>query len=315
MYFSADIGGGFHLWRQRFPDGVPEQLTFGASQEEGIAVSPDGRSLITAIGTEQNTIWLHDRKGDRQMSSEGSAVSPMLSPDGDKIFYLVRSGASQAFVSGELWAAELAKDHAEKVLSGFEISRYDISPDGSIVFLRRESPSPSGSTAQSNYIYRMNADGSGQTKVIHDPVIYLLGVSPDGRWIVAWVARQSEESPEAVVAYPADGGLAKLICETCSSTGPAYQGTSIIGWSPDKRFLYLRTSWPGMVSRKTYAIPLYGDSLPKLPSSGIRSEGDLLALPGVQTIDQADAFPGRDPLVYTFIRTTTQRNLYRVQLP
>ncbi len=360
MDFSADTGGGFHLWRQRFPDGVPEQLTFGASQEEGIAVSPDGRSLITAIGTEQKTIWLHDRKGDRQISSEGLAVSPMLSPDGDKIFYLVRSGASQAFVSGELWAAELAKDHAEKVLPGFEISRYDISadgrrmvfaaydargksslwlasldrrsppkqlrspsedsrpffaPDASIVFLRRESPSPSGSTAQSNYIYRMNADGSGQTKVIHDPVIYLLGVSPDGRWIVAWVARQSEESPEAVVAYPADGGLSKVICETCSSTGPAYQGTSIIGWSPDKRFFYLRASWPGMPSRKTYAIPLHGDSLPKLPSSGIRSEGDLLALPGVQTIDQADAFPGRDPLVYTFIRTTTQRNLYRVQLP
>jgi hypothetical protein len=74
----------------------------------------------------------------------------------------------------------------------------------------------------------------------------------------------------------------------------------------------LRASWPGMASRKTYAIPL---RLPKLPSSGIRSEGDLLALPGVQAIDQANAFPGRDPLVYTFIRTTTQRNLYRAQLP
>jgi len=93
IYFSADTGGGFHLWRQRFPEGASEQLTFGASQEEGIAVAPDGRSLITAIGTEQNAMWLHDRTEDRQISSEGSALSPMLSPEGDKIFYLVRSGA------------------------------------------------------------------------------------------------------------------------------------------------------------------------------------------------------------------------------
>src|SRR5438552_12963969 len=33
MYFSADTGGGFHVWRQRFPDGTPEQVTFGTNQE------------------------------------------------------------------------------------------------------------------------------------------------------------------------------------------------------------------------------------------------------------------------------------------
>jgi len=60
-----------------------------------------------------------------------------------------------------------------------------------------------------------------------------------------------------------------------------------------------------MTSRKTYAIPLRGDSLPKLPSFGIRSERDLLALPGARVILQANAFPGRNPLVYTFRRTTT----------
>jgi len=36
MYFSANTGGGFHIWRQRFPDGKPEQVTFGAAEEEGI---------------------------------------------------------------------------------------------------------------------------------------------------------------------------------------------------------------------------------------------------------------------------------------
>ena len=43
MYFTVDIGTGYHIWRQRFPDGRREQLTFGPTEEEGIAVAPDGR--------------------------------------------------------------------------------------------------------------------------------------------------------------------------------------------------------------------------------------------------------------------------------
>jgi DNA-binding winged helix-turn-helix (wHTH) protein len=49
MYFSADAGRGFHIWRQRFQSGDPEQITFGATEEEGIAVAPSGRSLITSV--------------------------------------------------------------------------------------------------------------------------------------------------------------------------------------------------------------------------------------------------------------------------
>ena len=29
MYFGARVAGSAHLWRQRFPDGTPEQITFG----------------------------------------------------------------------------------------------------------------------------------------------------------------------------------------------------------------------------------------------------------------------------------------------
>jgi len=47
MYFSTDTGNGFHIWRQRFPDGAPEQITSGVTQEEGIEFAPDGRSFVT----------------------------------------------------------------------------------------------------------------------------------------------------------------------------------------------------------------------------------------------------------------------------
>src|SRR6266496_733299 len=58
MYFSADAGKGFHVWRQRFPEGMPEQITSGATQEEGIAMAPDGSSFVTSVGTVQSTIWI-----------------------------------------------------------------------------------------------------------------------------------------------------------------------------------------------------------------------------------------------------------------
>ena len=73
MYFSADAGDGFHVWRQRFPDGPPEQVTSGPTEEEGLAVAPDGKSLITSVGLTQRSVWFHDASGERQISLEGYA--------------------------------------------------------------------------------------------------------------------------------------------------------------------------------------------------------------------------------------------------
>lgn len=92
MYFSSDFGGAFHTWRQRFPDGQPEQITSGPTEEEGLALAPDGRSFITAVGLTQSSIWLHDGGGDRQISLEGYAFSPKFTPDG--------SGCSTRFKKG-----------------------------------------------------------------------------------------------------------------------------------------------------------------------------------------------------------------------
>src|ERR1700687_673370 len=47
MYFTVDTRtGGFHVWRQRFPDGTPQQVTpSGASEDEGLAIMPDWKSF------------------------------------------------------------------------------------------------------------------------------------------------------------------------------------------------------------------------------------------------------------------------------
>jgi len=52
-----------------------------ASEEEGLAMLPDGKSFIVTSGTQQSAIWLHDDKtGEKQITSEGYSFLPALSP-------------------------------------------------------------------------------------------------------------------------------------------------------------------------------------------------------------------------------------------
>jgi len=216
MYLNVRAGRSLHIWRQRFPGGRPEQITSGPNSEEGIAVAPDGRSLMTSVGTVQSTLWIHDGKGERQISSEGfailSAMHRAFSPDGRKVYYLIQSGGSRGFVSGELWEADLESNRSEPVLPNFQVSTYDISPDGKrvalgaadaagntsiwIASLDRRSPpvqlthGPSddqpvfdangeilfrSSEEKQNYLYRMKPDGSGRTKAFPQPILFSRG--------------------------------------------------------------------------------------------------------------------------------------------
>src|ERR1700680_4446303 len=119
MYFSASGIGGFQFWRQKYPDGVPEQITFGPTEQEGTAVTPDGKYLITSMGLQQTSISLHDSTGDRALTSEGFAMLPTSALSGDRIFYLMKNSASRAYVSGELWSLDLATGEKEQVLPGY----------------------------------------------------------------------------------------------------------------------------------------------------------------------------------------------------
>jgi len=125
------------LWRQRFPEGEPEQITSGpAEEEEGVAVAADGRSLITSIGTRQREVWIHNARGERHVSSEGEvpaseesagfSYTPTFSRDGKSLFYLKREWPGGAT---ELWCADLESEKSAKVVPGFSILEYDISTD------------------------------------------------------------------------------------------------------------------------------------------------------------------------------------------
>src|SRR5580698_9832056 len=79
MYFGAEVNGANHLWRQRFPDGAPEQITMGPGEEQGLAIAPDGKSVISSVGARKSSVWVHDSAGEHPLSPEGSATYPTFS--------------------------------------------------------------------------------------------------------------------------------------------------------------------------------------------------------------------------------------------
>src|SRR5262249_37143300 len=225
MFFSSNSGGFFHLWRQRFPDGKPEQITSGPTptEEEGTTLTPDGRYLIASIGISLGSVWMHDKGEDRQLTSQGFAMLPSLSPDGKKIHYLLKAGASRAYISAELWEYDLSSGSRERALPGFLLSSYALSPDGQgVLFTVAEGEANSGiwiadlqrraqprrltsgheyraffgtdgeiiflSDGETRYLYRMKDDGSQQTR-ISDAVINLVSVSPGGEWATVTIPK------------------------------------------------------------------------------------------------------------------------------
>jgi hypothetical protein len=123
MYLNSGSGGGGHIWRQRFSARgeftPPEQITSGPTEEEGISMASDGRSFITAVGLTRSAVWVHDRKGERQISLEGVAVHPLFTSDGKKLLYLV--GQSGSPLQRELWWSDLDSGHTEPLLRGFAV--------------------------------------------------------------------------------------------------------------------------------------------------------------------------------------------------
>jgi len=340
MYFSSDSGGTFHTWRQRFPDGQPEQITSGPTEEEGLAMAPDGRSFITAVGLTQSSIWLHDGGGDRQISLEGYALAPKFTPDGKRLLYLVRKGASS-----ELWVAELDSGRNEPLLPGFAVALagpgsrggYDISPDGRQVVvaspdsggksrlwlapLDRRSPPRQipaiegeqpvfGATGEvffrgvegtSAFLYRVREDGGEPRKAIDLPLIGLMGESPDRNWLV--LGSHSRGGP---VIFRVDGG-APLLTQLPPPTE--------MGWSGDGKHLFVHCrAWND--SGKTYVLPLApGHLVPESIVHGLPPEQEILKLPGARVIPSSDVAPGPTADIYAFTRQSGQRNLYRVPVP
>jgi hypothetical protein len=345
MYVTAAVGEKHHLWRQQFPDGQPEQLTFGPTDEDGIAVAPDG-TIVTSVGGEQSELWIHDATGDRQLSSEGtviarlaSVVHPSFSRDGKHIYYLRRAESGAA---AELWQTDLDAAHTQPLLPGTFVTEYEISEDRRVLYtveppgapsqiwiapLDRSSPprriaaSGEGSPhfgrgdrvlyrftkGNQNFVGQMNLDGSQQSQPIAHPISNIQNVSPDRRWLIAIAPTPGAPRQAATVAFHTGGDPPRQICE---STCPCE-------WSPDGSLLYVEIERPSRAGAgRMVALPVLPETgLPDLPAAGLRSLDQALAIAGSRVVERSGIVPGIDRGTYAYVKVSVHRNLFRVTLP
>ena len=341
MYFIAWVEGQNHVWRQRFSGGTPEQITFGATEEEGLAVEPDGRALITSVGVHQSAIWIHEGSGQRPLSSEGEVFSwPVFSPDASILYYLMRRGEGSG---AELWRTMVDSGKSEPVFPGISMTAFDLSPDGKQVLyataasdgktslwvapLDRSSPATKmnifdvqsprfGDHGQilfqrtegsNNYLERVDPDGSHATKVFPYPIADFQGVSPGRHWAIVNVAGTPESGRTALTAISLDGGVPRRICASFC----------VPMWSLDGKFLIVPVEDPSLTGPgRSLAIPLGpNETLPVLPADGIVRSAEPNVVRGAKSVARGEMTPGKDLEHYAWVNTTIHRNLYRISLP
>jgi eukaryotic-like serine/threonine-protein kinase len=139
VYLTSNAGGAKHISQQRFPDGQPEQLTSGPTEEEGIAMAADGRSFVTAVALRSTSLWFHNVTDERQISLEGNAVDAKFASDGTRLVFKVVSSLGTYPSPGELRVANLDTGRSERVTPGFRVIDYDLSADGQQVVMEAES--------------------------------------------------------------------------------------------------------------------------------------------------------------------------------
>jgi serine/threonine protein kinase/Tol biopolymer transport system component len=341
VYLTSKAGGLYHIWRQHFPDGQPKQLTSGPTEEEGVAIAPDNRSFITAVAVESSSLWIHDKHGERQISVlEGNAAYPKFTPDGKRLCYRIVKAVPRFGTNrdpGDLWVADLESGHSERVAPGFQPLDFDISRDGREVVMDapdaegksrlwlapldhrqppQQIPNVEGRKAlfgqsgeiffrhvegPSSFLYRVQADGTGLHKALEQPVLSPSRIPPGGTWIEIWAPIPGNR-PAAVQLVPIGGGIPVVI-----------GSNTLLEWSSSGDSVWIAAG--PVRDGRTYAVPLpRGQTLPRIPEGGFRSEEEIAALPGARSIDAA-ASPGPTIEVYAFTRQTTQRNLYRVPIP
>jgi serine/threonine protein kinase/Tol biopolymer transport system component len=352
IYMTANTGSGSHIWRQSFPGGTPEQITSGPTEEESVVAAPDGHSLVAQVVSRESSIWLHDLSGERQISAQESAVEPVFLADGKRLCYVAladKGSDIHAGASGELWMAELDTGRRQRLLPGVSIRYYNVSSDGKkIVYAspdatgisrmwiasldrrfppRQVLPDPVSfaffgadgtlffqtTEGSRNFVYRVAEDGTGKQRAIEEPIMDLMNVSQDKRWLIASApiapVQGEEEKTRAVFAYPVAGGPPTRVCDDLCW----------LDWSPDGKILYVGV-WERLHPwdrAATFAVALKpGVSFPPVPAGGFKSGDQFAATVAGQfpSVEPREFTPSNDPAVYCYRVTTTHGNIYRIPI-
>jgi eukaryotic-like serine/threonine-protein kinase len=350
MYLGTNASGEPQIWRERFPGGAPEQLTFGPSEAQGVAVAPDGKSLITGIGFVQHSIVFHDDGGDRPITTQGDSIFPawgdgfptsLFSPDRSKLYYLLHSGVTRAFGGGELWVHDFGSESNQPLLPGLPATSFDVSPDGdNVVFGALDKDSVSRlwlARVDRRAPPRRIFSGEGMGPVFGDGgEVYFRGpeasqwfvfaLNPDSGVARKLIAEPSVDAPAVspdrkwvVVTVPFEGRDSTNRVKAFRASGGdplVLCQRCFIKWTRDQNALFVAFRTANAASLgETIVFPISaGQAFPKLPEGGLTLE-NARTLPGAKVIGVTGVFPGIHASQYAYVNSVANHNLYRLALP
>jgi tricorn protease-like protein len=285
-------------------------------------------------------VWLHDKDGDHQISSEGDALSPTFSSDGRSLYFLMANGQTRG---AELWVKDLNSGKVDRVVPGYSMKsnsqvsqRYSVSQDGKEVAFamndqsgrsslwvaptsRRSSPRHISSEAVEDSPFFL-PDGDLIFRAIEGGSNFLYRIKTDGtgrrKIILDRILELMAVSPDGrwvVAGLPNPDEEHPAVAKAFALDGSASALLCVVycklKWDSTRKFVYLNLPH---LYEGSYVIPVMRDvGLPKVPSAGIAGIDDLA---NAKTIPW-NVESALNPSVYAYTRENTRRNLYRIQLP
>ncbi len=332
MYFSAQSAMGLHLWRQRYPDGTAQQLTFGPGNEDMVVAAPDGKSLVAAVGLVQIELWIHNKQGERRLTSEGLVWDPRLSVDAQRVYYLSeqRTGNDRF---NELRRIDIGTGRSSTVLPGYGVRSFDLSQDERWIVFTTLTPSHNSEIwvapvdrstpptrvavggdearfdrsrliyfrqvdGRVNYLQRINIDGTGLTRMTKEPILEFMAVAPNGQY--ASVTRASAQGILGEFLIPLVAGKPVQISPLPRAMSWSYDGNTL--------YVEIGSSEHSYREGRTRVMPLGSDGLPAealdpQPANAVmipRAESSLAT--------------ANESGTYAFIEQRSSTNIYRIAL-
>src|SRR6266404_2164172 len=114
-----------------------------------------------------------------------------VSKDGKRIALAVRDEKGIS----HLWIAAAGRRSAPQKLESHENEDSPLFlPNGDLIYRANR--------GGKNYLYTKKQDGTGEKRIVEEPILDVETLSPDGKWVIAARGADSEEHPFELMAYP-----------------------------------------------------------------------------------------------------------------
>jgi uncharacterized repeat protein (TIGR01451 family) len=265
VYGEAAVNSSdYRLWRMSDNGDGPVMLASIPASTGGARVSPDGSRLV--YGSDRTNAYRVytanvDGSGELPIVYPGSTMDqgPTWSPDGSRIAFNARFNNYNQIV-----VTDPDGGHPTQLTGGTDVNiNPGWAPDGTILFSSDRDRVP-GDTDMDYDLYRMNANGTGVTRLTFTPTLDEIGpiASPDGSKI-AYSALDSTGRYRSRI-MDADGSDSALV-------PLALTESYVTDWSPDGSSLIIGSNFG------TYTVATDGSNLRRLEGAGRSGGGDWIA--------------------------------------